>query len=96
MSTEHYRLDHKTLMQRVIFITAQLGMYHAELARVLHLRCADFGQLTSGQTLLSPDTRAWQQAEDFVEFYEMMEAFFSGDEVAMYHCLRVDNAKWQG
>ena len=35
-----------------------LGMYHAELARVLHVHCADVGLLASGQHFLAPGSSA--------------------------------------
>lgn len=84
--------DPRQLSHRVIFITHQLGLYHAELARVLHLRCADIGQLVSGKTLLQRETTAWRQACLWVEFYETLSGKLQGDEVAMYHWLRAENS----
>ena len=80
------------LTRQIIFITHQLGLYQAELARVLHLQCADIGRLTSGQTLLEQDSVAWQQARRFVRFYALLVDRLDGDEVAMYHWLRARNS----
>lgn len=55
---------------------------------MLHLQCADFGQLTSGQMLLEPDTVAWRQAKLFARFYKILYDKLEGDEVAMYQWLR--------
>jgi len=79
------------LTHRVIFITQQLGLYQAELARVLHLQCADIGQLTRCKVFLEPGTVAWQQAQQFVRFYELLYDRLGGDEVAMVHWLRARN-----
>lgn len=79
------------LTHKVIFITHQLGMYQAELARVLHLQCPDIGRLASGKAFLDPESVAWQKARQFVRFYELLSERLLGEEVAMYHWLRTSN-----
>ena len=78
------------LTQQVIFITHQLGMYQAELARVLHIRCAEVGRLSSGRCWLEVGTLAWQQACLFIDFYQRLSYKLQGDEVSMYHWLRAE------
>lgn len=39
-----------------------LALYHAELARAVHLRCDDIGELTSAKSFLSENSTAWEQA----------------------------------
>lgn len=90
------KLDPKKLTQRIIFIVHQLGMYHAELARVLGVRCGDIGQLSSGKMYLEPGSNAWHQAEAFAYFYELLDERLQGEEVAMYHWLRAENADLAG
>lgn len=81
----------KELTHQVIFITHQLGMYQAELARVLHVQCPEVGRLGAGQALLEVDTAAWRQACLLVDFYRLLVDRFEGDEVSMYHWLRAEN-----
>ena len=50
------------LTPAVLQIAEMLGMYHAELARVLKLHCADIGRLAAAQELIKQDTVAWKQA----------------------------------
>ena len=83
-------LDPRKLSQSVIQIIDSLHMFHAELARVLKLQCADIGFLSSGQRCLEPQTIAWQQALLFVRLYQALYERFDGDSVAMIHWLRSD------
>lgn len=84
------------LTQRLIFIIHQLGMYQAELARVLHLQCPDIGRLTTGKQQLVPGSLAWRQAGRFIYFYQLLHDKLQGDEVSMYHWLRAENASLAG
>ena len=85
--------DPRKLTQSVIQIIDCLGMYQAELARVLTLQCGDIGQLSSARSCLVPDTVAWNQALLFVRMYQALYKRFDGDSVAMIHWLRADNIK---
>ena len=78
----------RRLTQSVLQITEMLGMYQAELARVLGLQCGDIGELSSGRRCLELNTQAWRQALLFVEMYQALYALHCGDGVAMYHWLR--------
>jgi len=82
----------RSLMQAV----GLLGMYHAELARVLHVHCADVGLLASGQHFLAPGSNAWWQAEQFVEFYQILSEKMRDDKVKIYHWLRAFNQELNG
>lgn len=53
----------RQLARSLMQVVGLLGMYHAELARVLHVHCADVGLLASGQHFLAPGSDAWRQAE---------------------------------
>lgn len=68
-----------------------LGLLNAELARVLHLKCGDIGELGSGQRCLEPGTAAWEQALLFIRFYRALYTALQGDGVAMRHWLRVEH-----
>ena len=84
------------LTQSVLQVTDMLGMYQAELARILHLTCPVVGNLANGRQTLIPDTVPWRQAELFVSLYDRLHSRFEGDEVAIYHCLRVHNSVLNG
>ena len=81
----------RRLSQSVIQVIELLGMYHAELARILGQQCGDIGELTSGQRCLERDSQAWQQAVLFIDTYNFLFDYFNGDGVAMYHWMRTDN-----
>ena len=81
----------RALSQSVIQVTEMLGMYHAELARILGQQCGDIGKLSSGQICLRKETQSWQQAELFIETYNLLFDYFEGDGVAMYHWMRASN-----
>ncbi len=84
--------DARSLSQAVLQIITLLGLYQAELARVLHLKCADIGELAAARWCLEPGTEAWQQALLFVRFYQALFVSMQGDGVAMRHWLRVEHA----
>ena len=88
--------DPRSLSQAVLQIIALLDLFHAELARVLHLRCGDIGELASARHCLEPDTEAWEQALLFVRFYRALYTSMDGDGVAMRHWLRVEHAALGG
>jgi hypothetical protein len=82
--------DPRGLTQAALQVTALLGLYQAELARVLRLRCGDIGSLSAARTCLEPGSEAWMQAQHLVRFYRLLYARAGGDGVAMRHWLRVD------
>ena len=86
----------RELTRSVLQIVALLGLFQAELARVLHLKCGDIGELASARHCLEPDTEAWQQALLFVRLYRALYASMDGDGVAMRHWLRVEHAALGG
>jgi hypothetical protein len=88
--------DPRSLSQAVLQIIALLDLFHAELARVLHLRCGDIGELASARHCLEPDTEAWEQALLFVRFYRALYTSMDGDGVAMRHWLRVEHTALGG
>jgi hypothetical protein len=81
--------DPRRLTQAVLQIVDMLGPYQAELARVLHLKCGDIGQLASAQQCLEPATPAWEQAQLLVRCYRALYIAHNGDGVAMRHWLRI-------
>jgi hypothetical protein len=84
------------LTQSVIQITEMLGMYRAELARVLHIKCEDIGRLVDDKQNLELDTKSWEQAILFVRLYEALYEYCEGDEAAMCHWLRSMNKTLAG
>lgn len=86
------RDDPRQLSQAVLQITELLGLYQAELARILQLQCGDIGRLANGQWCLQPDAQAWLQAQRLVTFYQCLFRRLGGDAVSMVHWLRVPHA----
>lgn len=83
--------DPRRLSQAVTQITTFLGLYNAELARILGLKCSDIGQLVSGRRCLEAGTVQWDQACLLLRLYQALYARVEGDGVAMRHWLRVSN-----
>jgi len=86
----------RKLSQSVIQVTELLGMYQAELARILGQQCGDIGELTSGKRCIKQDSKAWRQAVLFIETYNFLYDYFEGDSIAMYHWMRADNKHLKG
>ncbi len=80
--------------QSVLQITEMLGMYHAELARVLHRQCSDIGSLANGKTVLDEGNESCSHALDFLKFYQILYTHFDGDGVAMCNWLRRDHSEF--
>jgi len=81
--------DPRRLTQAVLQIIELLDLFQAELARVLHLKCGDIGELAGARRCLEPGTDAWGQAQLFVRCYRALFERMHGDGVAMRHWLRV-------
>ncbi|KPK39770.1 MAG: hypothetical protein AMJ69_04750 [Gammaproteobacteria bacterium SG8_47] len=71
-------------------MTEFLGLYQAELARVLGVRCQDVGRLGCGEWVLQQGTHPWAQAELLVRLFEALFELQQGEESAMHRWLRVD------
>ena len=68
----------RKISQSVIQVIELLGMYHAELARILGQQCGDIGELTSGQRCIKQGSDAWHQAVLFIETYHLLFDYFDG------------------
>ncbi len=79
----------RLLTQAVLQIVDMLGLYQAELARVLQLKCGDIGRLAAAQQCLEPATPHWEQAQLLVRCYRALYVTQNGDGVAMRHWLRI-------
>ena len=69
-------------------------MYHAELARILHLQCGDIGLLANGKSVLDEQSESWGHALAFLNFYQKLYTHFEGDGVAMRNWLRRDHPEF--
>jgi len=81
--------DDKALTTAVVQIMQMLGLYQAELARVLGLQCAEVAELASERRILRQDTPEFRRAQQVVRLYEHLYRHFDGEPVAIYHWLRV-------
>jgi hypothetical protein len=86
--------DARGLTRSVLQIVALLDLYQAELARILHLRCSDIGELASAQRFLGPGTVAWEQALLLLRFYRALYARTNGDGVAMRTGYGLNTRRW--
>jgi len=84
------------LTPRVLQVADLLGMYGAELARVLHLQCHDISDMSAAKKLLTPDMDAWRRAIKFIEFYQLLYKLMQGNDVSIYHWLRTNNQSLTG
>ena len=96
-----YKLDNLpqsavTLTQSVVQATQMLGLYQAELARVLGVRCGEVGELFLGKRNFEPDTEVCVKALLFIQFYELLYDKLKGDDVAMFNWLRRKNTDLNG
>jgi hypothetical protein len=82
--------------QSLVQITELLGMYHAELARILGQQCGDIGELASGKRCLDQSTEAGQRGVLFIHTYNLLFEYFNGDGTAMYHWMRAHNKHLNG
>lgn len=81
--------DDKALTRTVLQISQMLGMYQAELARVLGIQCGDVGAFASARAQLQSGSPPWQRARQFVSLYERLFEYCDGDAVDIFHWLRV-------
>ena len=79
------------LIASVNHVTDSLGLYRAELARILCLKCGDVSDPVHLETLLSDNADVKKRAERFIHFYQLLDNRFSGDPVAILHWFRKDN-----
>jgi hypothetical protein len=89
ISLEPLADDDKALTTALVQVMQYLGLYQAELARVLGLQYAEVAELVSARRFLHPDTPEYRRAQQFVRLYELLYRHFDGEPVAMYHWLRV-------
>jgi len=82
------RGSEKKLTQAVLQITQMLGIYNAELARILHLKCADIGAFSTVHKNIQVNTAAWAWAIKYVEMYEGLYYLCAGNEIKMHNWLR--------
>jgi len=85
----------KALTQAVLQITQMLDIYHAELARILHLQCADIGELSNANNVISKNSVPWFEAEKYIELYECLYFSYDGNEALINNWLRKKNEKLQ-
>lgn len=81
----------RRLSQSVVQAGELLGLYRAEVARILGFQCADISALYDGGLVLEPGSAAWDRAVLFVQFYQALYDRMAGDGARMWHWLRADN-----
>ncbi|MCG6936728.1 MAG: hypothetical protein LJE83_00955 [Gammaproteobacteria bacterium] len=87
------KADNLSLIAAVNHATDTLGLYRAELARILGLNCADVSDSQNLELLFASNSSVRSQAELFVYFFQLLEILFPDDTVAMVHWFRRENSK---
>ncbi len=70
----------RKISQSVIQVTEMLGMYHAELARILGKQCGDIGKLSSGKYCIPKDSETSKRAVLFMEMYHRIILCVDGEK----------------
>lgn len=84
------------LSPAVLQAAEMLGLYGAELARILHLNCKDIGHLAAAQRQLVMHSKAWHQACLFIRLYRALFRAFNGHGPSICHWLRAHNHALSG
>ncbi len=88
--------DELGLSRAIIQVMQLLGLYHAELARILHLSCGDVAKLAAAKHQLHKNSVAWIEAEKLVQVFEALFALCDADEACMHNWLRRHNQQLDG
>jgi hypothetical protein len=70
-----------------------LGLYRAELARILGLNCADVSDSKNLELLFTTNSSLRSRAELFICFFQLLELLYADDPVSMVHWFRRENSK---
>jgi len=84
-------MNAKKLTPAVLQAADMLGLYGAELARILNVLCGDIGLMANGKKLLETGSETWDRGLCFLDFYELLGKTPGDDEVAMCHWLRAEH-----
>jgi hypothetical protein len=77
-----------SLIASINYATDSLGLYRAELARILGLMCSDVGDSLLLEDLLNRDAETNMRAQRFVFFFSRLEILFDHDSIKMAHWFR--------
>ena len=89
MKIEDTRLS---LIAEINLACDTLGLYRAELARILGLMCQDVSDSRTLEKLLQEDRHYQQRAELFILLFHELEKRFKEDNVATLNWFRRHNA----
>ena len=76
-------------------ITQMLGVYNAELARILRVQCNDIGELSSANNVISIDSSSWVEAEKYIKIFECLYELHQGNEALMNNWIRKNHKQLQ-
>ena len=80
-----------SLIASINYATDSLGLYRAELARILGLMCSDVGDSLQLDNLLNHNAETSMRAQRFVIFFSRLENLFNHDHIKMVHWFRAEN-----
>lgn len=81
----------RALIASVNHAADNLGLYRAELARILGLMCADVSDISRLESILKARAECQLRAEQFVLFYDFLDKTHSSDAVLMLNWFRRHN-----
>ena len=81
----------RSLIASINHATDTLGLYRAELARILELNCADVSDSQHLDLLIKSNMAVRSRAELFVRFFQLLETLFRNDTISMINWFRKDN-----
>lgn len=86
----------KSLTQAILQVSQFLGMYDAELARILGLRCGDIGDFYKANKTLQANSNEWLMAEKYIAIYQGLFVKFQGNDVKINNWLRRNSRRLKG
>ena len=90
MTNEDHQLS---LIAEINHACDSLGLYRAELARILGLMCQDVSDSHVLEAILHDNKNAHHYAQRFIVFYNTLEKHYDGDSVTIINWFRKHNAQ---
>jgi hypothetical protein len=85
------KTDDLSLIASINHATDTLGLYRAELARILELNCADVSDSHKLELLIKSSLAVRSRAELFVRLFYLLETVFPDDMALIINWLHKDN-----
>ena len=87
------KTDDHSLIAAVNHAVDTLGLYRAELARILGLNCPDVSDSHNLELLFQSNSAVRSQADLFIRFFRLLETVFSNNTVMMVNWFHRENSE---